>query len=80
MRLKKSFIRESEGKGRTSRVGNGCLGELTGISLNSPKKLFEDFKKIPAEIRIDTNRLGSADVHKTVLAKLEGYCLNSDFD
>ncbi len=33
------------------------------------EKMFEDFKKIPAEIRIDTSKLGPDDVMKTVLIK-----------
>jgi adenylate kinase family enzyme len=44
------------------------------------KKMFEDFKKKPAEIRIDTSKLRPDDVLRTVLAKLKMYCLSYDID
>jgi deoxyadenosine/deoxycytidine kinase len=67
-------------KRKNEQGGEWLFGETYRNKLEFTKKLFEDFKKIPAEIRIDTDRLGSADVYKTVSAKLEAYCLNSDLD
>ena len=37
------------------------------------KKMFKEFEKIPAEIRIDTRKLKPEDVYKTVLEKLKIY-------
>lgn len=42
------------------------------------KKLFKEFKKIPAEIRIDTSKLKAHDVYKIALRKLKNDVIMMD--
>lgn len=37
------------------------------------KKLFKDFRKVSADIRIDTTKLNQDEVYKTVMEKLKWY-------
>lgn len=67
-------------KRKKEQGGEWLFGEAYQDKHEFVKKLFEDFKKIPAEIRINTSRLGAGDVFKTVLVRLKMYCLNSDID
>ncbi len=42
------------------------------------RKLFKKFKKIPAEIKIDTRKFGQREVYKIALEKLKMYIIEED--
>ena len=67
-------------KRKNEQGGDWLFGEAYRDKHEFVNKMVEGFKKIPAEIRIDTSKIGPGDVFKDVLAKLKMYCLNSDID
>ncbi|ODS31527.1 MAG: Cytidylate kinase [Candidatus Scalindua rubra] len=71
---------EAQRKILYERINKKKKGKQGGEWLFSPdyadkyefvKKLFKEFKKIPAEIRIDTSKLKAHDVYKIALRKLK---------
>ena len=62
------------GKKKKSQQGGEWLFSSTYRNKHEfVKKLFKEFKEIPAEIKIDTTKLTSQQVYKTALEKLKEY-------
>ena len=62
------------GKKKKSQQGGGWLFNSSYCDkYEFVRKLFKEFKGIPAEIRIDTTKLSSQQVYKTALEKLRRY-------
>jgi len=67
-------------KRKDEQGGKWLFGEAYRDKHEFVKKMFEDFKKIPAEIRIDTSKVKPSDVFKTALVELKMYCSKFDID
>jgi len=60
-------------KRRSEQGGKWLFGTDYCDKREFVRKLFKDFKKLPAEVRIDTSKLKPQEVYKIVLKKLEMY-------
>lgn len=68
------YARISEKK-KNARGGDWLFSKDYRDKYEFTRKLFKTFKMIPAEIRIDTNKLGKGEVYKIVLEKLRLYVI-----
>jgi hypothetical protein len=62
-----------EKKSKKDQGGKWLFGDAYRDKREFVKKMFEDFKKMPAEIRIDTSKIGRDEVFKTVLEGIKIY-------
>lgn len=60
-------------KRKKDQGGEWLFGDAYRDKLEFVKKMFEDFKILPAEIRIDTSKIGPDEVCKTVLEGIKMY-------
>ena len=76
LEAKRKILYERIGKKKRREQGYDWLFSHTyGNKYEFVKKLFKEFKDMPADIKIDTSKLKPRDVYKIVLEKLEGNLL-----
>lgn len=67
-------------KSKNEQGGEWLFGETYRDKCEFVRKLFEDFKKIPTDIKIDTNEIGPNEALRIILKKLKDYALYDEIN